>query len=69
MDANGPKMLYEPVLIARDGEGVFSQAGAFHTEAEAEAVLTIWRAEGRTEEMAINLVPVYSSVDEWQADR
>jgi hypothetical protein len=69
MDGNEPALFYEPVLITPDGEGIFYQAGAFRTEAEAEAVLAIWRAEGRNEEMAINGVRLYSSVDEWRADR
>lgn len=61
--------MYEPVLIS-DGDGnIFYQAGLFSNEAEARKVLEIWRAEGRTEEMAINLVPVYETADEWVADR
>ena len=45
------------------------QAGAFSTEAEAEKVLDIWRAEGRMERMTINLVTFYVSVEDWQANR
>lgn len=52
-----------------DDEGVIYQAGAFPTEAEAQKVVDIWRAEGRQERMAINIVPFYQSAEEWQADR
>ena len=69
MDGDAPELLYEAVQIAPDGDGVIYQAGAFRTEADAQAVLAVWRAEGRTEQMAVNLVPVYSSVEQWQADR
>lgn len=62
-------MLYEPVLLDDADEGIIYQAGAFRSEADAQAVLDIWRAEGRTEPMSINLVTVYESVSEWQADR
>ena len=64
-----PDRLYEPVLVTADGEGVFYQVGAFETEAEAQTVLEIWRSEGRTEEMAVNVVQVFRSVDEWQSSR
>jgi hypothetical protein len=61
--------MYEPVLISdRDGN-IFYQAGLFPNEAEARKVLEIWRAEGRAEEMAINLVPAYETAEEWMADR
>jgi hypothetical protein len=49
--------------------GILYQAGAFPTEAEAQRVLDIWTAEGRREPMLFNIVPVYSTADEWQADR
>lgn len=52
-----------------DGDGILYQAGAFPTEAEAQRVLDIWTAEGRCEPMLMNIVPVYSTADEWQADR
>jgi hypothetical protein len=61
--------LYEPVLLANDDEGIFYQAGAFLTESDAEAVLEIWRTEGRTEPMAFNAVPVYGNVDDWKNNR
>lgn len=64
-----PGQLYEPVLVADDGEGIVYQAGAFETEAEAQAVLEIWRSEGRSEEMAVNVVQVFRSVDEWRSSR
>lgn len=54
-----PNRLYEPVLITKDGEGILFQAGAFRTHADAQAVLEIWRSEGRTEEMAVNVVTVW----------
>lgn len=65
----GPRLLYEAVLLRDDEDGIVYQAGAFTTEAEAQKVLDVWRAEGRQEPMAINLVAVYDSAQEWQADR
>jgi hypothetical protein len=62
-------VLFEPVLMRADDDGIVYQAGAFSSEAEAQKVLDIWRAEGRQEPMAINLVPVYESAEAWQADR
>ena len=62
-------MLYEPVLMAPDGDGVGYQAGAFRREEDAQTVVDLWRSEGRREEIAINQVPVYESVDHWQAER
>ncbi|MET8835996.1 hypothetical protein ABZV78_19035 [Micromonospora sp. NPDC004540] len=70
MSAPGPpEILYEAVLMRDDEDGIVYQAGAFTTEAEAQKVLDIWQAEGRTEPMAINLVPVYRSAEDWDADR
>jgi hypothetical protein len=63
-----PRLLYEPVPLSDDGNGLVHQAGAFPPEAEAQKVLDIWRAEGRREPMAINIVPVYQSAEDWQAD-
>jgi hypothetical protein len=56
-------------VLLRDEEGIVYQASAFPTEAEAQKVLDVWLAEGRREPMAINVVSVYDSADEWQADR
>ncbi|MFF4122898.1 hypothetical protein ACIBI0_02365 [Microbispora rosea] len=64
-----PEILYEAVLLRDDEDGIVYQAGAFTTEAEAQKVLDVWRAEGRTEPMVINLVPVYQSAEDWQANR
>jgi hypothetical protein len=64
-----PRVLYEAVLLRSDEDGIVYQAGAFSTEAEARKVLDVWRAEGRQEPMAVNLVAVYDSAEEWQADR
>jgi hypothetical protein len=61
--------LYEPVLLRDDDDGIIYQAGAFTSEAEAQRVLDIWRAEGQPQPMAINIVPVYQSAEDWQADR
>jgi hypothetical protein len=61
--------MYEPVLLRDDEDAIVHQAGAFATEAEAQKVLDVWRAEGRQEPMAVNLVHVYDSAQEWQADR
>ena len=62
-------ILYEAVLMRDDGDGIVYQAGAFPTEAEAQKVLDIWSAEGRREPMHINVVPLYGTAEEWQADR
>ena len=45
-------------------ENVVFQAGALANEGAAEEVLTVWRAEGRSEPMAVNFVPLYRSVQE-----
>jgi hypothetical protein len=52
-------------------EGRSGARSGDHTQSEedAQAVLDIWQAEGRTEPTAINLVTVYESVDDWQANR
>jgi hypothetical protein len=68
-DVKPPKILYEAVLLRSDEDGIIYQAGAFATEAEAQEVLDILQREGRSEPMAINVVGVYDSVDQWQADR
>jgi hypothetical protein len=68
-NVNAPRILYEAVLLRSDEDGVIHQAGAFPTEAEAQKVLDIWKTEGRTEPMTINLVSVYDTADQWQADR
>jgi hypothetical protein len=57
------------VLLRGEDEYIFHQAGAFPTEAEAQKVLGMWRAEGQREPMRINVVHVYDSAEEWQADR
>lgn len=64
-----PRLLYEAVLLREDEDGIVYQAGAFPSEAEAQKVLDIWRAEGRQEPMAVNVVAVYQSAEDWQADR
>jgi hypothetical protein len=51
-----------------DGDGILHQAGAVPSEAEAQKVCDVWTAEGRREPMAINLVPVYNTAEELQAD-
>jgi hypothetical protein len=56
-------------LEAFSGDGIVYQAGAFRSEADAQAVLEVWRAEGRTEPMAVNGVPRFGSVQSWQANR
>jgi hypothetical protein len=63
-----PKIFYEPSLVGED-DNIFYQAGAFPTRAEAQKVLDIWKAEGRQEEMVLNMVSVYETAEEWQADR
>ena len=45
------------------------QGGAFETWDEAQAVLDIWRSEGCTQEMAVNAVPLFRSVEEWRLHR
>jgi hypothetical protein len=55
--------------MREDGDGIVYQAGAFPTEAESQKVLDIWTAEGRCQPMHVNAVPVYSTAEQWQADR
>lgn len=69
MEEPSPKVLYEPVLLDPSTDNVVYQGGAFSSDEEAQAVLAVWRSEGRTEPMAVNIVAVYRSVEEWQADR
>ena len=64
-----PRVFYEPVLLTADSEGLAYQAGAFALQSEAEKVLAIWRSEGRTEPMAINVVTLFDSAEEWMAER
>lgn len=66
---DGPITLYEPVLLGGEDETIVYQAGAFPTEAEAQKVLEIWRAEGRQQSMEINYVTFYNTAEEWQNDR
>ena len=63
------EVLYEPVLMTPDDEGIRYQAGAFRREEDAQAVLDLWRAERRSEEMAINAVPVFESFAQWRSER
>lgn len=64
-----PRLLYEAVLLCGDEDGIVYQAGAFPSEAEAQKVLDILKAEGHRQPMAINLVTVYQSAEDWQANR
>jgi hypothetical protein len=64
-----PSVVYEPVLMRHDEDGIVHQGGAFLDEVEAQKVLDLWRSEGRKEPMAINLVPVYRTAEQWIADR
>ena len=64
-----PQILWIPCITHEDDEHIY-EGGAFRTEAEAQRVLDIWRTEGRPEHLlAINLLPLYDSVDEWNSDR
>lgn len=60
--------MYVPCLIS-EHDDIAYEAGGFSTEAEAQRVIDIWIGEGRTGPTAINLISIYSSVEEWQADR
>ena len=68
-DVSRPGVIYEAVLLRDDEDGILHQAGAFPSEEEAQKVLDVWTAEGRRGPMAINVVRVYNTADEWQADR
>ena len=57
------------VLINEECLDVAYQGGAFETWDEAQAVLDIWRSEGCTQEMAVNAVPLFRSVEEWRSHR
>jgi len=63
------RVLWEPVLLRDDEEGTIHSPGAFPTEAEAQKLLDVWRAEGRREPMAISVVNVYDTGEDCQADR
>jgi hypothetical protein len=63
------RVIYEPVLLNEECMDVEYQGGAFETWDEAQAVLDIWRAEGCTQEMAVNAVPLFRSVEEWRFHR
>lgn len=64
-----PTTLWLPCLLDADSDQIIHEAGAFASEVEAEKVLAIWRAEGRTEPMAVNIVPFHDSSDDWYEDR
>ena len=65
----GPRVVWVPVLLTEDEEHQIYQGGAFSDELEAQKVLDVWRAEGRREPMAINVITCYDTADEWEADR
>ena len=62
------KTPYVPCLLYPSGEIAFS-AGAFVTEDLAQVVIERWKAEGRTEEMAINILSLYDTVEDWESDQ
>ena len=64
-----PLTLWVPCLLDSTSDQVIFEAAAFMTETEAQRVLDVWRAEGRTEPMAVNIIPLYETSDEWLADR
>jgi hypothetical protein len=63
-----PHLVWVPVLLDEDGR-IFHEAGGFPEESMAQDVLTVWTAEGRTESMGVNIIPLYESVEQWQVDR
>lgn len=64
-----PVVLWLPCLVDSATDQVVYEAGAFTTEEEAQKVLDIWHAEGRTEPMALNIVHFYETSGEWVSDR
>lgn len=64
-----PVVFYEPVLLDNETESIQYQAGAFPTEELAQQVLDVWRREGRKDQMAINVVTYYTTVEEWNENR
>jgi hypothetical protein len=45
------------------------EAGAIWSQSEAQKLLDLWRSEGREQPMAVNISPLYESVEAWIADR
>jgi len=68
-DLTPPQAIYEPVLLNAETLDVEGQAGAFRSEVEARKVLERWREEGVTQEMAVNVVGLFDSFEEWLANR
>lgn len=63
-----PKMLFVPSLLNADGS-IDYEAGAFTTEGEAKRVVDEWLSAGETKPTAINLIPLYETVEEWREDQ
>jgi hypothetical protein len=62
-------MLWIPALVDSASDNIAYEGGAFRTRAEAQAVIDQWASEGRSEELVLNLVPLYESVAEWRDER
>jgi hypothetical protein len=70
-----PSGYQAPVLVysvefydARDS--AFFQIGAFYSEAEAQALLDQWVAEGgMDDQIRINMLPVHQRLKDWNFDR
>jgi hypothetical protein len=70
-----PSGYQTPVLVysvefydARDT--AFFQIGAFYSEAEAQALLDQWVAEGgMADQIRINMLPVHQRLEDWNFDR
>jgi hypothetical protein len=61
--------VYVVELLRADGDGSVYQFGAFTSREEAERVLALLEREGRHSPLSLNAVPVYSTAEEWEADR
>jgi hypothetical protein len=53
-----------------DRDSAFFQVGAFYSEAQAQALLDQWVAEGgMNDQIRINTIPVHRHLEDWNYDR
>jgi hypothetical protein len=69
LPAMGHTVLYCPCLLDQSEEGIIYEGGAFREEALAQSVIDRWKGEGRTEPMSVNIIPLYESLEAWEAGR
>ena len=64
-----PRVVWVPCLMSEDDDHIVYEGGAFQTEEEAQKVIDAWGSEGRREPTAINVIPIFDTFEDWQADR